>query len=136
MKSTFEEDLEVNNEILINDDLELRPFPTNIFLNKKKNISVLSDYKNVDIGDEIELTINNRNISFDDSKEMKFGKHRNKDVSNILTAQFSLSGDKIGSSEINISVPKKDLSKNFIVNVKEEEIELIEEFSFLKKLFN
>ena len=73
MKSIFEEDLEVNNEILINDDLELRPFPTNILLNKKKNISVLSDYKNVDIGDEIELTINNRNISFDDSKEMKFG---------------------------------------------------------------
>ena len=64
---------------------------------------------------------------------MEFGNHRNKNINNILTAQFSLYGKSLGTSEIEVKIPNKDLSRKFQINVKEDEIETIDEFSFGKK---
>ena len=136
MKSIFEEDLEVSNEIILTDDLELRPFPTNIILNKKKNISILADIKNVALGDKVELKINNKNISYNTDKDITFGNHRNKEVKNILTSQLSIYGESLGTSEITITVPGKGLSKSFIINVKEEEVASIVELGFHKKTYS
>ena len=133
MKSIFDENLDVNNEIILNDDLELRPFPTNIKLDHKKNVSVLASVNSVEFGDQIEITINNQNVSYDEDKIMEFGNHRNKNINNILTAQFSLYGKSLGTSEIEVKIPNKDLSRKFQINVKEDEIETIDEFSFGKK---
>lgn len=133
MKSIIDEDLEINNEIILSDDLELRPFPTNIKLDHKKNVSVLAGVNNVELGDKVEITINNKNVSYDEDKIMEFGNHRNKEINNVLTAQFSLYGNSLGTSEIEVKIPNKDLSKKFLVNVKEDEIETIDEFSFSKK---
>ncbi len=136
MKSIFEEDLSISNEILLSDDIELRPFPTNIILGKKKNISILADIKNVNIGDKAELEINNDNISYDTEKDLIFGHHRNKEVENILTSQLTIFGNAIGTSEIEITIPGKNISKKFLVNVIEEEIESIDEFNFHKKNYS
>lgn len=135
MQSIFDENLDVNNEITLNDDLELRPYPTNIKLNHKKNISVLASVNTVQFGDQIEITINNQNVSYDEDKIMVFGSHRNKNINNVLTAQFSLYGESLGASEIEVTIPSKDLSRKFNFNVNEDEIETIDEFSFSKKVY-
>ena len=135
MKSIFEEDIDEDDQIVLSDKIELRPMPTNILLGKKKTVSILGDSNFIDIDEKVEILISNENITLSSSNEITFGKHRNKNITSIYTAQIPLYGNSFGESTIEVNIPNKNFTKSFTINVKEEEEEIIDEFSFEKKTY-
>ena len=135
MKSIFEEDKDEDDQIVLSDEIELRPIPTNILLGQKKTVSILGDSNFIDIDEKVEISISNENIALSSSEEIVFGSHRNKNITSIYTAQIPLYGNSLGESTINVTIPNKNFIKSFTVNVKEEEEEIIDEFSFEKKTY-